>query len=204
MLYLVEAKSLVIEESRRLNQRLQNARLAAEEQAFSDTLTGLCNRRAMDRHLRNLAAAGVPFGLMHLDLDFFKSVNDTHGHAAGDHVLQVVAKVLCKETRAQDMVARVGGDEFVLIFDRLVERKRLYAIAHRIVRRLEQPILFRGHECRVSGSIGITTSTFYRFPDPDRMLSDADLALYASKHSGRARATLVTPKLLRESGRALG
>ena len=88
MLYLVEAKTAVMEESRRLNARLHEAHRAAEEQALSDTLTGLRNRRAMEQRLSELVARGVPFGLMHVDLDYFKAVNDTFGHAAGDHVLQ--------------------------------------------------------------------------------------------------------------------
>ncbi len=195
MLYLVEAKSAVIEESRRLNARLQRARRKAEKQAFTDSLTGLANRREMERVMRELSECGVPFGLMHLDLDHFKTVNDTLGHAAGDHVLQAVAAILRSETRREDLVARVGGDEFVLIFRHLTDRARLCAIAERIVRRLEDPIVFEGHECRVSGSIGITTSGFYARPDPDRMLSDADRALYASKNAGRGRATVVDEDL---------
>jgi diguanylate cyclase (GGDEF)-like protein len=190
MLYLVEAKSAVFEESRRLNARLQRARRQAEKQALTDSLTGLANRREMERVMRELSECGVPFGLMHLDLDHFKKVNDTLGHAAGDHVLQAVAAILRSETRREDLVARVGGDEFVLIFRHLTDRARLCAIAERIVRRLESPIEFQGRECRVSGSIGITTSGFYATPDPDRMLCDADRALYASKNAGRGRATV--------------
>ncbi len=191
MLYLFEAKSAVLEESRRLNARLQQARRKAEKQAYTDSLTGLANRREMERVMRELSECGIPFGLMHLDLDHFKTVNDTLGHSAGDHVLQAVAAVLRSETRREDLVARVGGDEFVLIFRRLTDRARLCAIAERIVRRLEAPITFEGRECRVSASIGITTSDLYARPDPDRMLSDADRALYASKSAGRGRATVV-------------
>ena len=116
MLYLVEAKSAAMEASRTLNLRLQGAMIAAEEQAFTDTLTGLKNRRAQDHILERLMCSGTEFALMHVDLDYFKAVNDTLGHAAGDHVLQHVARVLVDETREDDTVARVGGDEFVLIF----------------------------------------------------------------------------------------
>ncbi len=202
MLYLVEAKTAVMEESRKLNQRLQNARLRAEEQASTDALTGLKNRRAMDQALSRLTKAGEKFGLMHLDLDYFKNVNDTLGHAAGDLVLQATANVLLDETRDGDTVARVGGDEFVLIFEGLVDQGRLMKIANRIVERLEEPVIFDGKECRISGSIGFTVSTFYDAPDLDQMLSDADVALYASKHKGRACSTMVTPELLEDAARS--
>ena len=196
MLYLVEAKSAVMDESRRLNTRLHRARKAAEEQASRDALTGLRNRRAMDAHLKTLVETQTPFGLMHVDLDYFKAVNDTFGHAAGDRVLQAAAGVLVDETRAEDMVARVGGDEFVIVFENLVDNDRLATIAARIVERLEEPVDFQGQDCRISGSIGYTTSKFYSVPDLDRMLSDVDLALYASKKKGRACSTMVTPDLL--------
>lgn len=190
MLYLVEAKSAVMEETRNLNQRLQNARIVAEEQAHTDTLTGLQNRRAMDHVLTGLIEAKRPFALMHLDLDFFKSVNDRHGHAAGDQVLRHAARILREETRHRDAVLRVGGDEFVLIFDDLVDAARLDAIACRIIARLEEPITIDNDICRISASIGTTLSTRYGRPRADTMLHDADMALYESKRQGRARATL--------------
>ncbi|MGH1329794.1 MAG: diguanylate cyclase domain-containing protein [Paracoccaceae bacterium] len=195
MLYLVEAKTAVLEEFRELNQRLQGAKIAAEEQAFTDTLTGLKNRRAMDHVLSRLIAAGTGFSLMHLDLDFFKDVNDTLGHAAGDHVLQAVARILVDETRAEDTVARVGGDEFVLIINRMTDEERLAGMAQRIITCLEIPISFNGTPCKISGSIGITTSESYEALDLDRMLADADTALYASKHKGRACHTVFDPNV---------
>jgi diguanylate cyclase (GGDEF)-like protein len=203
MLYLIEAKSAVMEESRRLNQRLLTARQAAETQALTDALTGLDNRRSMDQVLTRLAASGVQFGLMHVDLDYFKAVNDNLGHAAGDHVLQTAANILVKETCERDTVARVGGDEFVVIFEGLVDKRRLFVIGDRIVKCLENPVEFDGKTCRISGSIGFTTSDFYDIPDLDQMLSDADVALYASKNKGRARTTMVTEKLLADAALTL-
>jgi diguanylate cyclase (GGDEF)-like protein len=197
MLYQFEAKNVIMNESRELNQRLQHARLAAEIQASTDALTGLKNRRALDQVLSKMVLSRKVFGLMHLDLDFFKEVNDTFGHAAGDEVLQKASSVLLDETRAGDTVARVGGDEFILVFNDLVDGQRLMTIADRIVTRLEEPLEFQGQTCNISGSVGITTSKFYDIPDADRMLSDADIALYASKHNGRACATMATEDLLR-------
>ena len=191
MLYLVEAKEAVMQESRNLNLRLQGARIAAAEQAYTDTLTGLKNRRAMDMILDRYVTCGEKFGLMHLDLDFFKDVNDTLGHAAGDLVLQEAARVLVEETRDEDTVVRFGGDEFVLLFHRLTDPKRLGKVATRILKRLEVPIFYQDQPCRISGSIGITMSDDYATLDPEQMLVDADMALYASKNAGRAQHTFV-------------
>lgn len=195
LLYLVEANAAVRSELSALNTRLEGARSAAEEQALTDTLTGLRNRRAMDAALHRMLAAGLPFALVHLDLDFFKRVNDTRGHAAGDHVLIAAAQTLRQATRAGDTVARVGGDEFVILLPAQTEPLRLQAIADRIIARLQVPILFEGQMCRISGSIGITTTLHYAQPSAEAMMADADMALYASKHAGRGRATLWGPQL---------
>lgn len=186
LLYLVEAKSAAMEASRKLNLQLQGAKIAAEEQAFTDTLTGLKNRRAMDHVLARLLTGATPFALMHLDLDYFKSVNDTLGHAAGDHVLQHVARIMVEETRGDDTVARVGGDEFVLVFNFLQDRERLDSIARRLIDRLEVPIAYNGEECRVSASVGTVLSSQFAAPEASKLLHAADLALYAAKRDGRA------------------
>lgn len=196
LLYLVEAKSAAMEASRKLNQRLQGAMIAAEEQAFTDTLTGLKNRRAMDHILTRLIAGQGPFALMHLDLDHFKQVNDTLGHAAGDHVLQTVARIMIEETRDSDTIARVGGDEFVLIFDGLVDPIRLENIARSLIRRFEAPIPYNGRTCRISASAGTTTSIQSPTQDPAEFLQRADIALYAAKHAGRANHKFFTPEML--------
>lgn len=189
MLYLVEAKSAAMEASRQLNERLQGAKLAAEEQASTDTLTGLHNRRAADRTLENRTAEKRGFALMHLDLDFFKSVNDTKGHAAGDHVLQEVAKVMRAETRKGDMIARVGGDEFMILIENETSREVLSEIAARLIAGIEKPIKFEGIDCNVSASIGIALQRENQFLGPDALVQNSDQALYASKAKGRACAT---------------
>ncbi|WP_425044278.1 diguanylate cyclase domain-containing protein [Primorskyibacter sp. S87] len=186
LLYLVEAKSAAMEASRSLNQRLQGAMIAAEEQAYTDTLTGLKNRRAMDHVLERLISGGARFSLMHLDLDYFKAVNDTLGHAAGDRVLQEVAHAMVEMTRDRDTVVRIGGDEFVLIFDQLQDRDRLDSIAQRLISRLEEPIPFDGQLCRVSASIGTVLSGDLVSPDGPGLLHAADMALYQAKRAGRA------------------
>lgn len=192
MLYLMEAKAIVLDEWRRLNLRLQSAKIAAEEQAFTDTLTGLKNRRALDHVLDRLVAAGEAFGLIHLDLDFFKQVNDTLGHAAGDHVLQVASDVMVRTTRAQDTLARAGGDEFVIVLPGTVEHEHLLTLAERLIAQLEVPIPYGNDVCRISGSAGITVSHGGNQNVAD-LLEEADQALYTSKQQGRGRATLYRP-----------
>ncbi len=188
MLYLVEAKHAVLDEFKRLNSRLEGARSEAEEQALTDTLTGLRNRRALDIVLAAACAGSQEFALMHVDLDHFKAVNDSFGHAAGDGVLREVARVLRTETRLGDTVARVGGDEFVILLPKMIEKFRLVQVAERIIARLGQPILFEGVTCHIGASIGMTISTGYTRRDADRMFADADQAMYAAKRAGRAQA----------------
>jgi len=186
MLYLVEAKSAAMDASRNLNTRLQGAMVAAEERAFTDTLTGLRNRRAADQLLEKLCRSGRPFSLVHIDLDFFKQVNDTMGHAAGDHVLKAAARIMGDMARKEDVAARVGGDEFVMIFADLISRRRLSDISTQLIRRIEEPVPFEGQECKISASIGISISDGTVL-EPSQMLEMADIALYASKRAGRAQ-----------------
>ncbi|MBN2905803.1 MAG: GGDEF domain-containing protein [Rhodobacteraceae bacterium] len=196
LLYLTEAKAAVADELKRLALRLNGARASAEAEAATDTLTGLANRRGLDATLARMVRDRSPFALMHVDLDHFKAVNDTHGHAAGDAVLRQVAVVLRSQSRGRDLVARIGGDEFVIVFDEMVDPAQLRQIARRLITRLERPILVGDVPCRISASIGITLSTRHDPPDPDRLLQEADVALYESKRRGRARATLVSDRLL--------
>ncbi|WP_371169080.1 diguanylate cyclase domain-containing protein [Aliiroseovarius sp. 2305UL8-7] len=190
MLYLMEAKSAAMTATSQMAHRLHGEKAEAQVEAMTDGLTGLKNRRAFDATFERSVARSAQFSLMHIDLDFFKAVNDTLGHAAGDAVLCEVASVLSAETRESDMVARVGGDEFVILFGRLTDEHILGNIAARIIRRLEQPIPFEGKDCSISASIGIVRSTDYDKATSDQMTADADRALYASKDRGRACYTM--------------
>ncbi len=189
MLYLVEAKSAAMDASRNLNQRLQGAKLAAEEQAATDTLTGLKNRRAADQILETALLEDRAFTLMQLDLDFFKAVNDSKGHAAGDRVLQEVAKIMRAETRKGDVIARVGGDEFMILIEGSAAKDRLKDIASRLIRGIEQAIKFEGETCHISASIGIARRVLGDWRDMGALMQCSDCALYASKSKGRTCAT---------------
>jgi diguanylate cyclase (GGDEF)-like protein len=141
----------------------------------------------MDHVLARLVADGQPFGLVHLDLDYFKAVNDTLGHAAGDHVLRVAAQAMSEATRAEDTLVRAGGDEFLLILPGQVDRARLREMSERLIARLKQPIPFAGQTCRISGSAGITVSHGGDVTVAT-LLAQADRALYSAKAAGRGRA----------------
>lgn len=193
LLYLIEVNNAAFGASRKLNQRLQGAKQVAEVEASTDPLTGLNNRRSMGQVLERLAKQSEPFALMNVDLDLFKTVNDCHGHAAGDYVLKAVSGILLREVRGGDHVARVGGDEFVVVFERCDDVALLHGIAQRIINGLETPVLFNGSSCGISASIGITLSTFYDTPDGGQMLADADAALYQAKNLGRGRTTIFEP-----------
>lgn len=194
LLYLTEVKAAVMGELAALNARLRRAHDEAEARALTDPLTGLANRRALDadlaRECQLVARGGAAFALLHLDLDFFKTVNDTLGHAAGDFVLTEAASILREETRKTDTVARVGGDEFVVILRGESDRGHAARVAQRMISELERPMIFEGRPCRISGSIGLTLSTAYAAPEPEQMQADADQATYAAKRAGRGRASV--------------
>ncbi|PCD77419.1 GGDEF domain-containing protein [Pseudothioclava arenosa] len=197
LLYLQEAKAVIMAELRGLTARLEDARAAALDKAMTDALTGLANRRAFDAEFAGAIAAtragGGGFALAHLDLDHFKAVNDSLGHAAGDRVLEDVARILREEIRHEDLAARIGGDEFILLLRGDLASERLKELGERIIARLEVPIPFEGGLCRISGSIGVILSRSYDHPSAERMIADADAALYESKRSGRARCTIIRP-----------
>lgn len=187
LLYLAEANTAVRGEMRELSRRLVGARLQAQEEAQTDPLTGLRNRRACDSFLTRLCRERAPFSLMQIDLDYFKQVNDRLGHAAGDHVLKYVARVLTAQARVMDCVARVGGDEFMVVLPGLVEPNRLIALGEKIIAQVSRPIAYQEERCEISASIGFSIVQEGLGPDPAIALAEADIMLYAAKEGGRGR-----------------
>ena len=189
MLYMKEIQSVILNASRDLNNRLDGAKTMAEEQAFTDSLTGLNNRRALHGFMSRLQDRNAlgGFAIMQIDLDFFKSVNDTYGHAAGDHVLQEVSRVLLSETRSTDLVARVGGDEFVIVLSDFGTPDQLSEVGNRIIEKIALPISFGAHKCQIGASIGALVVKQGDDMAVDDLLALADKALYQSKKMGRGR-----------------
>lgn len=195
LLYLAEAKTAVMSEVTKMAARLQGAKAKAEEEAMTDALTGLGNRRAMELALDGMLAGQRDFALIHLDLDYFKQVNDTLGHAAGDHVLTQVARVLRENVRGGDQVSRVGGDEFVILLPGVGQGAPVERIGRQILTSMQKPILFGGQECKVAVSMGavLGPSSLYAGHQAEGLMAAADRALYASKRRGRERLTLIGP-----------
>lgn len=189
LLYLHEANASTSQLSRRLSERLQAAHATAQEQARTDALTGLKNRRAMDDELEHLLVErNHDFSLLHLDLDLFKHVNDTFGHAAGDAVLMEVGRILTEELRRTDLPARVGGDEFLVILRPAMPDAVAGSVAARLIERIEKPIQVDDTQCSVSASVGIVSTDQYQTrPTIEQVLADVDGALYRAKNSGRGR-----------------
>ncbi|MBT5521363.1 MAG: GGDEF domain-containing protein [Rhodospirillales bacterium] len=184
-------------------------RKAAEEEirnlALSDSLTGLDNRKRFEERLSeaiNMAKrTNSTLACLMIDLDKFKPINDTYGHAAGDEVLRIVAERLNLVSRDTDFVARLGGDEFAMVATAIEDIASAELPAKRIVDQLGLPIYFEDNELKIGGSVGISI-----YPNDaqniEGLLKLADDALYASKKAGRNTfrfAKSKTPKSKKEA-----
>lgn len=176
-----------IEELVQRTRSLARAKEEMEHQALHDALTDLPNRRALNAYLEQVLKSDVNdvVVVFHVDLDKFKLVNDTLGHDAGDCVLLEASKILRSEVRSADFVARVGGDEFVMVFNSLPDRDAIEAVATRIVEKMREPIYYDDNCCQIGASIGIAVRE--EFTTPERIVMDADIALYEAKKAGRGR-----------------
>ena len=183
------------------NNELEAARIRIEHNALHDSLTGLPNRRYLDEVLKRHAADGYhgsgSMALLHIDLDRFKQINDTLGHAAGDAMLVHASKVLRSNCRETDFVARIGGDEFVILSTAGASDARLRLIADRIVREMRRPASHEGHEVRFGVSIGVAVSRSAEI-DVKQLLINADIALYRAKALGRNRHEFFSESLQAE------
>jgi diguanylate cyclase (GGDEF)-like protein len=169
------------------NKQLEEARAQMERNSLHDSLTGLPNRRFLDEKLIDTSGCTPVTALLHIDLDRFKQINDTLGHAAGDAMLVHAASVLKASTRAGDHVARIGGDEFIIATTSEASEEQLASLASRIIAKMREPVTYEGHECRFGVSIGIAMAEADTAFCGKRMLIDADIALYRAKSNGRNR-----------------
>jgi diguanylate cyclase (GGDEF)-like protein/PAS domain S-box-containing protein len=176
-----------------LNARDISERKAFEEQlahqAFHDPVTNLPNRALFVERVRHAIGRsrreGSKLGVMFLDLDDFKTINDSLGHDAGDEALIDVAKRLSASIRLSDTAARFGGDEFVVLLEDLLDTDTAVEIAERILEDLRQPLVIAGKELSLRGSIGISILEESSAAGADELIRDADAAMYIAKRDGK-------------------
>lgn len=174
--------------------------------AHFDTLTGLANRYQFRSDLADLLrpdrGSPRPFAVLCLDLDHFKTINDTLGHAVGDGVLQEVARRLLGRTRRSDTVARVGGDEFAVILRDVDSQSEASLLTQRLLEGLESPCEVQGTRIVVRSSVGVALAP-RDGSDIDALLNHADLALYAAKSAGRGEYQFFAPQMGAQTRRRL-
>ena len=169
---------------------------ALRYRVLHDSLTGLPNRLsfvdALGDALSKASISGSPVGILFLDLDHFKLINDSLGHHAGDALLRAVAPRLRAHLRPGDVVARFGGDEFGILIDRLADEGEALAIADRVAVAFTQPFSIDGVDHFVSASIGVAVAgaSEERNVNAELLIRDADAAMYRAKEGGRARCVL--------------
>ncbi|MGV1789583.1 bifunctional diguanylate cyclase/phosphodiesterase [Rhizobium sp. A37_96] len=181
---IAEARAVALEQSR---SRIEHA-------ADHDYLTGLPNRRYFDRRLAELRkdASVETLAVLHIDLDGFKEINDKWGHAAGDATLQSAAARISGAITANDVVARIGGDEFVTALVNVGSLERLAAIADDIFSRLRREVRFGNEMLKIGASIGVAMS---QAKSAGNLLAESDVALFQAKKLGRNRVEFFTPQL---------
>jgi len=184
------------------NAELESAKASLEYNALHDALTGLPNRRYLDnilaRHADRCARTGEGVALLHIDLDRFKQINDTLGHFVGDEILVHVAGLLRYTARKHDFVARVGGDEFIVVC--MVDsddKSELAEMADRIIEQIREPVPYQGHLCRLGASVGIALEIGERV-SPKSLLVNSDIALYRAKNDRRGRYEFFSEELQAE------
>jgi diguanylate cyclase (GGDEF)-like protein len=182
----------------RLLDKLLETQAALRNMAHHDTLTGLPNRSLLtDVLMRALARArrnGTEVAVLFIDLDGFKPINDAHGHACGDEALQQVARRLTSAIRHADTVARIGGDEFVILLSDLAagDRAGVQEVADKCLGTFAQPFHAQGHACRLGASVGIAMG--HGDTPPDTLLSAADTAMYSAKQAGKGQVVWAAPE----------
>ncbi len=171
---------------KRYAERLEHSNQEFSYQALHDELTGLGNRRFLNLKLEELRQSrrknGGEIAALNMDLDRFKQINDTMGHAVGDHVLQVVADRLRNTLRSDDIIVRTGGDEFIILMKCEAHSDMPVVVAGRLIEEMTKPVTFDGRPCDFGASIGVAQSPL---SDPNELLTSSDIALYKAKDAGR-------------------
>ena len=188
---LVTAYNAQARSRREFEDRLRASEKSLEQLVRLDPLTGLHNRYQFNEEfpvaLARSARSGLVLALMFLDIDHFKAVNDTWGHAAGDRVLKEFADRLKHNVRQTDLVARLAGDEFVVVLEGLRHQDEATSLAGKILKAIHQPFAMDGNSLSVTSSMGIALNLANAELDARDLLARADAALYQAKAAGRNR-----------------
>jgi diguanylate cyclase (GGDEF)-like protein len=167
-----------------------------EYDAYHDTLTGLPNRAWLMQRLQHLTQNRLAYGILFIDLDQFKTINDTLGHPVGDKLLKYASLRIQAILDRHTNVARLGGDEFVILLEEIVSIEEAVTLADLVQIQLQLPFKLGDYELFVSASIGINLGT-ENYQKPEEILRDADLAMYQAKHKGRGRYEIFDPVVRR-------
>jgi len=177
-----------------LQREIEAKNLLLKELALTDALTGLPNRRAIEdwatRQLSGAARYGFPFWVALADLDHFKTVNDTHGHDAGDTVLKAFSEILKRNSRRSDICGRIGGEEFLFVLTHATEEGAKGVIERVRAELGATKFNFDGNSLTVTASFGLAGFVGTQAPDFNRLVAQADAALYSAKRQGRNRVEL--------------
>jgi len=168
---------------------LEEEKEIIEKIANRDQLTNLYNRRYLENFQKEIYHNQIPFGLIILDIDYFKTINDCYGHEIGDTVLLSFAKLLQEETRTDDIVIRYGGEEFIIIYKRITE-KILLSNAERLRKSIEKMTFYDNQHITASFGIVMLDKNF----DIYENIKKADIALYRAKEKGRNRVEMYREK----------
>lgn len=166
--------------------------------SYYDSLTGLQNRLYFYEYIEKQLSTKRRFSLIFLDLDRFKTINDTFGHSIGDLLLQKVSQRLAKILRPIDAVCRLGGDEFTIVLDNIIDEDEIKCITQRIINQFSTPIKLNGHEAYITVSVGVASYPIHGL-DSEVIIQCADMAMYCAKKQGENQAVIYNSAMMEEA-----
>ena len=181
-----------------LEQRVEDRTSELQHLAQHDALTGLPNRSFFMSQLEKVVATGLPFGLLFVDVDRFKTINDSLGHGAGDKLLTEVARILERAVRDSDTVGRFGGDEFTVLLRGVQNDDEVARVGRRIQKMFTQSVELESYQQAISASIGCVVDLKKVYKSAGDILRDSDIAMFEAKRAGKACFKMFSQDMLME------